>query len=310
MTSVVTPDLSAYVHVQRVRQVLIAHFPYFAKIVDRRAEEFGAQWIGSFEKELATFFGRDDERLQNAVTGYGKFSLDAMKLQKKFDQSRAYIAKHYDEVAQDVYMNREYMFGLYLPGILLSHYLWPHHYQQLLLFHGSFVPLLQAQGARLFYDIGIGTGFYSKELLRALNTIRGRGYDISPFSLEHASIMATAWGVSDRYECRQQDILTTVPAEQADALVCVEVLEHLEDPVAFLKGLRKTLRPGALAFITAAVNAPNADHIYLYRSIRGIADELLSAGFWVVQMVETFAYQPKPGESVPSNGICIVEVPK
>lgn len=301
-------DPRRYAHVEHLRQTLLARFPYFAKVVDKRLEEFGESWLARFEDELATFFGNDDEKLLQAVIGYSQFSLDAMKLQKKFDKTGAYISKRYEDIARDVYTNQDYMFSLYLPGLLLSHYLWPHEYQQLLQFHGSFVPLLQGSGARLFYDVGVGTGFYSKELLHALPDMYGKGYDISPFSLEHASRLVSTWGHADRYRCVQQDILTEPPVEKADCIMCVEVLEHLEDPKTFLKGLREIVRQGALGFITAAVNAPNADHIYLYRSVSDLAMELHQAGFWVVQTAETYAYEPKPGESVPSCGICIVKV--
>jgi len=71
------------------------------------------------------------------------------------------------------------------------------------------------------------------------------------------------------------------------------VLEHLEDPLTFLKALRRILTPGGQAFITAALNAPNADHIYLYRSPLEVADQLVAAGFYVQQYQSAFAYAPR-----------------
>jgi 2-polyprenyl-3-methyl-5-hydroxy-6-metoxy-1,4-benzoquinol methylase len=88
--------------------------------------------------------------------------------------------------------------------------------------------------------------------------------------------------------------------------VSVEVLEHLEDPPAFLRALYGMLRKGGVGYITAAINAPNADHIYLYRSIEEVLKEIEAAGFKMIEHAEYLGYVPKPGESVPSGGVCIV----
>lgn len=298
-------DLARHPHVQAVERILTLRFPYFAKVVAKRYEEFGEEWLARFDRELRTFFGDEASRLEAAVRGYGNFALDGMRLQKKFDKTREYIPKRYVDVAQSVYYDRSYMFDLYLPGILLSQYLWPHHYRQLLFFDQTFLPL--ARTAKIFYDVGVGTGFYSKETLRSLPEIRGVGIDISPFSLEHTADLVRAWELSGRYHALQRDIFVDPPAELADCLINVEVLEHLEEPLRFLGSLRQLLKPGGVAFITAAVNGPNADHIYLYRDVGEVEKEVVAAGFRVLDRQEYFGYVPKPGETAPSNGVCVVE---
>jgi 2-polyprenyl-3-methyl-5-hydroxy-6-metoxy-1,4-benzoquinol methylase len=195
------------------------------------------------------------------------------------------------------------MFDLYLPGILLSQFLWSHHYRQLQFFRERYVP--KASGARLFYDVGVGTGFYSKEMLVALRQVRGIGCDISEHSLGHTTRMLDRWGLAARFEPRWVDILEA-RLPPADCIVSVEVLEHLEDPPAFLRALHRMLRPGGVGYITAAINAPNADHIYLYRSIAEVTREIEEAGFRVLDQAEYLGYEPKAGESVPSGGVCVV----
>jgi 2-polyprenyl-3-methyl-5-hydroxy-6-metoxy-1,4-benzoquinol methylase len=102
--------------------------------------------------------------------------------------------------------------------------------------------------------------------------------------------------------------VTVEPPERlADWLVCVEVLEHLEDPVAFLRGLRAAMAPGAKAFITAAINAAHADHIYLYRSADDVLAHLIEAGFTLEQSFVGAAYKPSaPGVPVPEAAAFIV----
>ena len=53
------------------------------------------------------------------------------------------------------------------------------------------------------------------------------------------------------------------------------------------------------ADITAALTAPNADHIFLYESSGQVIDQLKQAEFAVVSFLEGRAYGPKAGEPVP-----------
>ena len=116
-----------------------------------------------------------------------------------------------------------------------------------------------------------------------------------------------ALGVSSRYHVELRDI-TSIPIRQrVDWLVCVEVLEHLDDPVAFLRGLRRNMAPGARAFITAALNAAHADHIYLYRNPNEVQAHLVDAGFTLEQFFLGAAYKPSsPGVPVPEAAAFIV----
>mgnify|MGYP001005793942 CR=1 FL=1 len=294
--------------IKQVEARLGEKFPYFAKVIRKRINDFGPRWCDDFEQELSTFFQDRTPELNAATDGYGMFSLDGLKLQKKFDKTLQYQFKSYEECKDEVYLNRDYMFSLYLPGILMSHFLWPHHYNQLLWFRDFFIPLIANE--KTFYDVGVGTGFYSKETLRALPSIRGTGMDISPLSLEHDQLMVKRWGFDARYRIEVRDVVTTPPTDVADCLINVEVLEHLEDPGNFLKSLRKLVKTGGYAFITAAIDAPNKDHIYLYRNLDSIEIQLREAAFKVVDRRNFPGFEKtKLEETVPQNGafICRAE---
>lgn len=276
------------------------HFPYFAPILEARGSDFGEVWAQELDRELDVLFGDAPARLESAVVGYGKFALDSMRLQKKFDRLRRYEPKSYAEASSAVYMNENYMQTLYLPGILLSHYLWPHHYRQLGFFRREFLPIMMRSEAPRFLDVGVGTGFYSKEILTRVPTAVGKGLDISPHARAYALSMMAAWGVSDRYGVELCDVVESPPVEAVPFMLSVEVIEHLEDPRPFLHALRGLLRPEGRAFVATALTAPNADHIYLFNDVSEVIRLLEQAGFGVERFEEHAGYPPRrEGEAVP-----------
>ncbi len=297
-------ELNKFPHVNLFMEILEKDYPFLVGAVRRQISEFGAPLMSSFEDELLTLFGADTKKISNAVTGYAKFSLEAMKLQLKFQKTRVYESASYAQANEDVYQNRDYMFNLYLPGILVSHYLWRHHYKQQIFFDELFLPKIVKNGT-LFYDVGIGTGFYSKRMLEK-TSMKGVGFDMSPHSIEFTQAMLKSHGFNSRYSTMLENICSLENKIQADVVINVEVLEHLEDPQGFLKCLVAMLKPGGYAFIAAAVNAPNEDHIFLYHSGEEVAKHLDESGLSIIHHSYDYAYEPRrKDELVPVNAVFI-----
>jgi hypothetical protein len=115
-----------------------------------------------------------------------------------------------------------------------------------------------------------------------------------------------AFEVQDRYEVLLQDVVAE-PMDACEWLVCIEVLEHLEDPVAFLRALRAALAPGGRAFITAALNAAHVDHIYLYETVEDVLEQLRAADFALEQgFVANADASSKPGVPVAAVAAFVV----
>ncbi|MDO8605349.1 MAG: class I SAM-dependent methyltransferase [Phaeospirillum sp.] len=299
MSDLITPRVAA------VSAALAARFPLLRKTVGARVDEFGPAWVERFEREIEVYFGSDQAAVERTVEGYGQFSIEAMMLQKRFTKTLSYAAMSYEEAVAEVYGNMDYMLGTYLPALLLSHYLWPHHYRQLLWVHDHFVPELRAVKAATFCDVGIGTGFYSKEILAAVPGIRGWGYDISDASILHTGRLLDRWGLSERYTLCRREVAAEVEGG-FDAFVSVELLEHLESPPDFLAALRASVRVGAPGLITAALDAPNRDHIYLYRDMETVAAQLRGAGFAVVAEANFPAYIIQSNQETAPQAACFV----
>ena len=292
--------------VERVSTILANSYGFSRDAAHRAAATFGDAWVREFGELITTLFA-DQNHLSAALEGYGRFAFDSLRRQKRFEKERQYDSKSFVQAAQDVYFNEQHMLEQYLPGLLLSHYFWPHHYRQLHYFKDFFVSAVPTTEAIQFTEVGVGTGIYSRLLLQHRPQATGLGFDISSAAKTFAEHHLQAYGLHKRYRIELQDICTDSPAEPFQWLICVEVLEHLEDPVFFLKSLRTMLQKGGKAFITAALNAPNEDHIYLYETAEQILEHLNSAGFSLEQYFYASAYQAEhPDLPVPSVAAFIV----
>ena len=279
---------------------------FAANIIDRTFEAFGESWADEFEDALAHLFAGPGE-LDAAIKGYASFAMTSLRLQARFERTGEYAAKTYLEAADEVYHNESYMQTEYLPGLFLSHYLWAHHYRQVKFFETMFVDGLAVGGVKSFLEVGVGTGLYSRIALQRLQGAIGRGVDISVSSQRFAQRQMAVFGLEDRYTVDLEDVVSQTPSKSADALICVEVLEHLEDPVEFLGALRRVLKPGGKAFVTAALNAAHTDHIYLYRNANEVESHIVEAGFHVEQYFLGQAYAPpRSGVSVPLAAAFVV----
>jgi len=279
----------------------------FSRDIAVRAEKmFGDEWTIEFGRAVDTVFG-EKEGLTSAVDGYAAFAIDSLRRQKRFELERKYEVKSYEQAAEEVYFNEKHMLEQYLPGLFLSHYLWPHHYRQLRYFKEFFVSSMKQSNADKFIEVGIGTGVYSRMILQEVPGVSGVGFDISTHAKTFAENHLRAFGLAGRYEVHLQDVLENAPANEFNWLVCVEVLEHLENPLQFLHGLRKMLASGGKAFITAALNAANEDHIYLYETAEQVFEQLNEAGFVPEQYFYGAAYAPaSPDLPVPAVAAFIV----
>ena len=299
--------LKKYPTLKKASEIFQKNHRFSGAIVGRCFALFGDDWATEFERVLSGLFA-DDDALAKAINGYSIFAMHSMRLQAQFEREGIYKSKSYAEAAQEVYLNEQHMMSEYLPGLLLSHFLWPHHYRQIQFFNTAFLGAMKNAGATSFIEVGVGTGIYSNLALQKLPEISGVGVDISPSSKKFTDLQMQALGTSSRYHVELRDITGEPLPNKTDWLVCVEVLEHLEDPVGFLRGLKANMNPGARAFITAAINAAHADHIYLYRNANEVLAHLNEAGFILEQYFVGTAYKPSsPKLPIPEAVAFIVQ---
>ncbi len=286
-------------------------FQQLYKVIEQKFPNYSTQWMNSFkefgpvwEKEISTnvsrvFGEKYNEKWDEAVVGYAEFCTEALRAQIFFEKNDRYKASNYEEVVKECYHSPEYMLVRYCPGQYLSHYIWPHHQKMLQHFVNELVPMIK-DDIKLFYEVGVGCGMYSQKALEHLPGARGVGFDISDYALQFTKRIVDAHGLGNRYQIRNQNIITNPIDEKADLVISQEVLEHLEDPQSFIHGLYHAAKEGGWGYITAAINAAHTDHIYLYRSSQEVQSQIENAGWIICDIQNESNYPEKPVEFRPT----------
>jgi SAM-dependent methyltransferase len=97
--------------------------------------------------------------------------------------------------------------------------------------------------ARTVLEIGCGLGHLTYALRKA-------GYEASAIDLSAEAVEAARAAFGDFYRAGSVESLLSEPLMRFDAIVMVEVVEHLEAPLDVLKGSMRLLNPGGCLILT------------------------------------------------------------
>jgi SAM-dependent methyltransferase len=122
---------------------------------------------------------------------------------------------------------------------------------------------------RRLLEIGCGFGF-GLDIARRMLGWEVQGYDPSPFAQAGRKILTLP--IVSTYFTPEAE----APATR-DVVLASEVLEHLDDPVGFLRGIRTALRPGGVLVLTT----PNLGAVQPSMP-EGLLIPLLSSGYHTV----------------------------
>jgi 2-polyprenyl-3-methyl-5-hydroxy-6-metoxy-1,4-benzoquinol methylase len=240
-----------------------------------RANEFLSKYLA--------FLANQNRTIDFAIDCYLRMLADVAVETINFRETGKYTSSTFAEVNKRVYGDPSVM-EYYMHGLLLSQFLWRHHYQ-ILNYFISTLPQYR-NGAKKYLEIGAGHGLY---LYTALTIFDKKTLfdvvDISPTSIE----LAKQFVENERVHFVLQDIFESGNSVHYDFITMGEVLEHMEDPVKLLKRVRELLSPDGTAFITTPTNAPAIDHIHLFRNAEDIRSAVSQAGLRITSESSFYA---------------------
>ncbi len=227
----------------------------------------------------------DEQALERGLEAFARISFDFIRLQARFARRGAYASREAKSIIDSLYLNPERMEGYYLDGLLLTYAFWPNHALMLRFFAEEFLPSVSEDAS--FLEIGVGHGLMAYLALSANLTTGYTAYDISPSSLEYARDLLIRNGIDARRfdlirgDATQMNGSHRPVGQSHHAVICCEVLEHVERPEEILVTIRDRLRPGGLAYVTTVANVEAEDHIFLFRDADHIRETLIAAGLVV-----------------------------
>lgn len=235
--------------------------PLHAKFIDDAWGRLSAEDRRLAEEYLAHLArcGHDDDLL---VRSYMTILVDTMDAQRHFLRTGCYPHASFAEVADSVYFNPDYM-TRYMIGLALTAFLWPAH----VAIRHFFQDALPSGREGTYLEIGPGHGLFLLHAMRQGAFRRFVGVDISRSSIEltRAAVRALHPVGEAALELCLADFLDGAAlAGPYDMIVMGEVLEHVEQPGAFLRRIADLATPETLAFVSTCVNAPAIDHITLF----------------------------------------------
>lgn len=216
--------------------------------------------------------------LAELAASYELIVADTLREQLHFKRHGRYRYSRYDEVAGSVYLSSEYM-QRYMHGLALTSFLWPNHAAM----RRYFAEQLPVEEGGRYLEIGPGHGFYFMTALRQSVFSDCHGVDISPTSvaLTRALLAGGTFGNFQHWSVEERDFLAADVSGPYTMVTMGEVLEHVEDPLRFLRRAGEVCDPKGRVFITSCINSPALDHIYLFRSMDEVRDLVANAGLRV-----------------------------
>jgi 2-polyprenyl-6-hydroxyphenyl methylase/3-demethylubiquinone-9 3-methyltransferase len=97
-------------------------------------------------------------------------------------------------------------------------------------------------------DVGCGGGLLAEDLARRGAHVTG--IDMAPAMIQTAQLHAAESGLQIEYRVQDAAELALQQPHQWDVVCCMEMLEHVAEPAAFLDVLARLVRPGGAVFVS------------------------------------------------------------
>lgn len=105
-------------------------------------------------------------------------------------------------------------------------------------------------------DIGCGGGILAESLAQSGATTTG--IDLSEKALKVADLHGLESGIQVKYELISAEELAQKAPKSFDVVTCMEMLEHVPDPLSVIKACSELVKPGGLLFFSTLNRNPKS----------------------------------------------------
>jgi 2-polyprenyl-3-methyl-5-hydroxy-6-metoxy-1,4-benzoquinol methylase len=259
--------------------------PLHAKFLDNTLSDINAEETEKFENLVYFYKQYKNNSIEELVDKYLYKIAFTMEEQKYFfENDYKYRYSTFAE-SEHIYKDSRIM-DSYAVGLGLSTYLWRVH-REVMHYFCKLLTFNKLTGGRGYLEIGCGHGEYFVTAMQKTNFDSYTAVDISEtcVAMTKDYIRHSLPNTTKNYEVIHKDIFEYNPAEKFDVVVMGEVLEHVENPSAFLQKIYQLSEENATIFITTAINAPSPDHIYHFRTLQEVIDLFDKEHFVVIDYI-------------------------
>ena len=160
--------------------------------------------------------------------------------------------------------------------------------------HRLLVHEIRSEGTEvgLLLDIGSGQGDFLATVVRSGGVRRCVGFELSEVGvrISRAKVPTATFHQIDLFE---PPAAVSCLENQADVVVCSEVIEHVDDPVGFCRRMRSYLRPGGRLLVTVPAGPMSAFDRYIghrYHYNRSSIKRVLDAAGFKVEAVKSAGF--------------------
>lgn len=263
-----------YKKLNKITNEIIIDNPLQKKKILKQFSKYKKKTLNNFEELLEDILkiGRKWKFNEKQIAKfYNNFCLETIQEQFYLKKYNTYRAIKEKKTNLSLY-NSNYKMKKYMIALMLTQIYWQSHVK----IFKWYKEVISKLNLKTFLEIGSGHGLLTKELLKKKKA-QGLICDISQQSLNLTKSILKNYNKKNEILFKKKDFLKFNDKKKYDLIIMGEVIEHVENPIKFLKKVKKLLSSNGKVFISTCANCAQVDHKYHFRNIDEIRMMILKS---------------------------------
>jgi SAM-dependent methyltransferase len=269
---------ASYADLSRAIAIQLAVFPRHERYLTTRFASSDEADLAISEEIAGLILKTATPSIETACEDYRWLTHALLEGEMYFRRHGKYLLSTTSETMDRVYSDEPSM-RRYMNGLLMSHLWWQNHIDALKVFRDVFIAGNKQDFSHL--EVGPGHGLFLHLAVGDARCARAEGWDISPGAIAATRASLERLGTSRNATLHLSNLFAAHDCS-FDSIGCSDVLGVLENPSAALEKLSGLLAPGGRLFISAPVNAPAPDQIYVFSTPEKVIEMIESAGLKII----------------------------